>query len=68
VILHEEHLFGHNHNKPLSIEDLVRLINTETSNFYRNRDLYLIYDRIKKTAGCRRDTVTLDEVAKVIGK
>ena len=27
----------------ITIEDIVRLINTETGNFYRNRDVYLIF-------------------------
>jgi hypothetical protein len=34
--------------KDIAIEDMVRLLNTETGNFYRNRDLYLIFDRIKR--------------------
>lgn len=34
--------------KEMIIEDFVRLLNTETGNFYRNRDLYLIFDRIRK--------------------
>ncbi len=34
--------------KEIMIEDLVRLLNTETGNFYRNRDVYLIFDRVRK--------------------
>jgi hypothetical protein len=34
--------------KEIVIEDLVRLLNTETGNFYRNRDVYLIFDRVRK--------------------
>ena len=33
--------------KEVSIEDLVRLLNTGGS-FYRNRDLYLIFERLKR--------------------
>jgi hypothetical protein len=35
----------------VSIEDIVRLINTHSGNFYRNRDVYLIFERIKKYLG-----------------
>ena len=30
------------------IEDLVRLVNTETGSFYRNRDLFMIFQRLKQ--------------------
>lgn len=30
----------------LSLEDLVRFLNIETGNFYRNRDVVLIFRRI----------------------
>jgi len=32
----------------IAIEDLVRYINYEMDSFFRNRDVYLIYHRLKK--------------------
>jgi hypothetical protein len=32
----------------IAIEDLVRIINMEEGTFFRNRDLYLIYQRMSK--------------------
>ena len=29
----------------------MRLLNTQTGNFYRNRDVYLIYERIRMETG-----------------
>jgi hypothetical protein len=35
----------------VSIEDIVRLTNSQGGNFYRNRDVYLIFERVKKYLG-----------------
>jgi hypothetical protein len=35
----------------IQIEDLVRVINMEEGTFYRNRDLYLVFQRMMKRSG-----------------
>lgn len=53
----------------ISIEDIVRLINTHSGNFYRNRDVYLIFDRIKKYLGIGgQENISLEQLKQVFGK
>lgn len=35
----------------LVVEDMVRFLNMETGNFYRNRDLYLMVGRVRGGKG-----------------
>lgn len=41
----------------IEIEDLVRLLNSQSKTFYRNRDLFLVYERLRQ--GCERITIEL---------
>jgi len=41
------HQLDYDHKGFICIEDLVRLLNMQSSTFYRNRDLFLIYERFR---------------------
>lgn len=42
------------------IEDMVRYINIESDQYYRNRDLFLIFKRITKST----EAITIDNMLK----
>lgn len=51
----------------VAIEDIVRLINMEEETFFRNRDLYLIYQRmLRKSAS--RETLSVDSFISVLSR
>lgn len=43
----ENFLLHFNNKNEILIEDIVRLLNTQSGNFYRNRDVHMIFERIK---------------------
>jgi hypothetical protein len=49
----------------ISIEDLVRIINMEQGTFFRNRDLYLIFQRLNRKGG-KGDTIKLNSLGSML--
>ena len=45
----------------ITVEDLVRIINMEQETFYRNRDLYLIFQRMTRKQG-NKDSISLNSL------
>ncbi len=52
----------------INMEDLVRFLNFESGNFYRNRDLVLIFKRLSGEASEQRSEKVLDieKILKVV--
>ena len=69
VLFDKEHFNNKlNNQKSFSIEDFVRLLNFETGNFYRNRDLYLIFERMKKEVRSLNEKISLDQLKSILGQ
>jgi len=45
-------------NGYIKVEDLVRVINMEEGTFYRNRDLYLVFQRMMKRSGSAEQKIS----------
>ena len=52
----------------VTIEDLVRFLNMESGNFYRNRDLFLIFDRIINSSYQKVSKIDLSTLQKALAQ